>query len=165
MLQVVNILSSLIKSTRRRIKVLGLGKSDTRELYECAPFGVDATPPKGYKAIYAETGVKGKGVIIGYINTNQVAAIGEHRVYSTDADGKVKTYIHLKNDGTCELAGSVDNAVRYSELNKELQQFIQKVNTELAEISLGIGGAGGSYTPTVFTLDISKAKITEIKTP
>lgn len=115
-------------------------------------------------AIYAETGTKGNEVIIGYINKNQIADVGEFRTFSTDADGAVKFYIHQKNDGTCLLGGDADNAVRYQKLDDGLQQFKNLITAELVKIQTGITGVGGAYSPGTLTVDISQSKINEIKT-
>ena len=156
MLNAVKIISSEIDSkVRRVIKFLRLGKYDVQTSFQVAPYGVDSNPIKDMVAIYGPTGEKGKTVIIGYINKNQVAAPGEYRTFSTDADGELKFYIHQKANGTCEIGGSSHNLVRYTPLNSALQ-------TELGIIAAAINAiVPGSYSP---TLDITASKINEIKT-
>lgn len=47
------------------------------------------------------------GFIFGWRDaTDKIAAPGEKRIYSVDAEGKVVAALHLKNDGTIDAAGS-----------------------------------------------------------
>lgn len=47
------------------------------------------------------------GFVFGWIDaTDKIAAPGEKRIYSVDAEGKVVAALHLKNDGTIDAAGS-----------------------------------------------------------
>lgn len=164
-MQLVKIDSSTINSLKQRlVKVLRLGKSDVQTPREVAPFGVDAPAPKGWVGLFAETGIKGKPVLIGYINTNQQANPGEVRLYSVDSNGDEKTYFYLKSNGTIEVAGNADNLVRYAPLNQAISNFETFLQTELGKIQTGIATAGGSYTPGTVSIDISDAKINELKT-
>ena len=172
-MNIVKVLSTRISETKRLIKFLRYGKSDVQENYEVAPFGVDANPTKDMIAIYSKTDEIGNSVILGYINKNQLAEIGENRIYSTDADGVLSFYLHLKNDGTANFGGDTDFMVRYSELesafNELKDDFNTLVNTFNTHVHPGVtsGGASTSPTPTSGTTssaDISGAKIEEIKT-
>ena len=153
---------------RRIVKVLRKGNSDIQTSIECGPFGVDSGPLKDMIAVYGPTEEKGKTVIIGYLNKNQKADVGQLRLYSTKTDGTEMFYVWLKNNddgiGNLELGGTVDNAVRYQKLDDGLQQFKNLIQTELGKIQIGIAAGGGSYTPGTLTADISAAKIEEIKT-
>lgn len=153
-----------LSGKKRILQVLGMGANDVREPFECAPFGVDASPLEGMIAVYADTLNKEEAVIVGYINENQVSGPGEIRLYALDQSGDVKTYIHLKNDGSLELLGGTHNLIRHSPLNTSLQDLVAKINTELGKIATGITAAGGSYAPAPVSIDISSAKIQEIKT-
>lgn len=115
-------------------------------------------------AVYSETAEKGKDVIVGYLNKNQLADVGESRMYATDANGNLKLYVWLKADGTMELGGTADNAVRYQKLSDATTAYQNKVITELGKISAAIALLGGSYTVGDVSFDISQAKINEIKT-
>lgn len=163
--------SNIIDETGHRIlKCLGMYGANTAD--NVAPFGDDSVPVQGMDAIYADTASDELPVIIGYININCVAGEGEKRLFSLKKiialDGTISYveafYTWHKNDGTYEIGGNVDNAVRYEKLNEALQQHITKLETQLTEIAAGIATGGGSYTPGDISLDISQAKINEIKT-
>ena len=165
MVDLVKTISSEIDSIGRRLlKLLRYGKSDVQNVYVASPYGVDSNPIKGMIAVYAESSVKGEPVVIGYINKNQLAEIGEHRIFSTDDQGNIQGFIWLKNDGQIQLNGTGDNLVRYSPLNQELQSFKDSIQTELTKIQTGIVGAGGAYTPGILEVDISDSQIQELET-
>lgn len=166
MVNLVKILSTEWDNFHRRVvKFLRFGQSDVQTCLEAAPYGVDANPIKDMVAIYATSVSREEKIILGYINKKQIAAPGEHRLFSTDSSGEVQTFLWLQNDGTLQLGGEEDHAVRYQPLYEELQNFKNLVGAELSKAAAGIAAAGGSYTPGELTLDISKAKIDNIKTP
>lgn len=166
MLNFVKVDSFSIDSLSKRIvKFLRLGKKDVQTSYEVSPYGIDAAPVKDMIAIYAPTGEQGKTVLLGYVNRKQLATAGELHLYSTDSNGTEKFRIKLRGNGTVEVGGDAHNAVRYTPLNTELSNFKTQIQAELAKIQTGITMGGGSYTPGTLTLDISNAKIDEIKTP
>lgn len=150
---------------RRVVKLLRFGKNDVQSPIEAAPYGHDSNPIKDMIAIYGTTQRQGDTVVVGYINVNQLAEVGENRLYSTNANGDLQTYVWLKNNGDILLGGDADNAVRYSPLNNELSSFKTQVQAELAKIQIAIAGVGGVYTPGTLSLDISQAKTDKIKTP
>ena len=102
-MKVVKIISSAIEEGFRRIKFQRLGKSDVQSSYQANPFGVDSQPIKDMQAIHAATGEKGESVVLGYINKALAAADGEIRIFSVDSDGALKSYVHVKADGTIEI--------------------------------------------------------------
>ncbi len=159
------LVSSAIENGVRTLKAIVLGKDDVRTALEVTPFGVDSNPTEGLMAIYVETSAKGDRIIVGYLNTNQLAEVGGTRIFSTDKDGNAATSIYLRADGTIEVRGTGDNMVRYIPLDSGLQSFKSQIQAELALIAAGIAAAGGSYTPGTLSVDISGAKIDEIKTP
>jgi hypothetical protein len=173
MINIVRTIDTTVDSIGRRIvKFFRLGKT-VETAMQAAAYGTDAQPIEDCIAIYAQTGVKGKTVIIGYINKNAVAGVGEHRLFSTDADGAVQFYIHLKNDGTCEIGGSANHMTRYEELetafNELKSDFNTHVNNYNTHVHPGVlaGPASTAVTVSVSTpsqADISGAKIDEIKT-
>lgn len=153
---------NLIKAGRRALKVLEYG-AKTADVV--GPFGDDSAPLKDMIAIYSQTGENGDNVIIGYLNSNQISQPGEKRIFSLKPDGSLSFALHLKTDGTCEIGGSTDNAVRYTPLNDALQLLQTAINTEHTKIATAINAlAPGSYVPEPITVDINQAKIQEIKT-
>ena len=134
-------------------------------LYISSPFGVDSNPLKDMVALYAPTGEKGETTIIGYLNKNQLAGIGENRLFSLKENGDLATYIWMKNDETMEIGGDSDNMVRYAPLNSGVQQFKSDVNIELVKIAAVLNTIiPNSYPPPTLSIDISNSKIDEIKT-
>jgi glutamate/tyrosine decarboxylase-like PLP-dependent enzyme len=152
----------LIENGKRILKVDQYGAKTAKV---AANYGDDSQPLKNMTAIYSPTAVNSEPVIIGYINTNQVAQEGEKRIFSQSLDGSVSFAIHLKTDGTCEIGGNIDNAVRFNALSSSLTASDNLLNAELAKIAAAIGSLGGVYTVAPVTTDISTSKIDEIKTP
>jgi len=164
-LNIVKVISTeLDKQKKRLVKFLRFGSSDVQTSIEANPYGLDSNPIKDMVAVYAETTGKGDTVIVGYLNKNLKADVGEFRTFSTDENGNEKFYTWIKNDGTYEIGGTVYNAVRYQKLEDALTVFENKLTAQLSLISTGITAGGGSYTPGDVSIDISAAKINEIKT-
>lgn len=142
-----------------------MGRADIQESYESAPYGFDSVPVKDLRAIHAETGEKGKTVVIGYINVKQLASLkpGEVRIFSTDKDGNLKIDIRLKDDGTIEMGGTGDFMVRFDELKTGFDKLKSDFNGFLTHVH---GAAGTPPVPVVLpsTASIDDAKIDEIKT-
>lgn len=175
----VKTISTEIDSLSRRVvKVLRYGTKDVQTAIESAPFGIDANPYKDLIAVYGKTDSKGKKIILGYLNKNQIADVGEIRLYSTDSSGVEKFYTFLKNDGTMEIGGNSDNMVRFSELENAFNELKSDFNTLVTtfngHIHTTTATVGATPTPGVIaptttpgtssTADISPAKIDEIKT-
>jgi len=156
-------LSRVKEATAEFIKVLRYGKSDVQTIEPILPSGIDSKPLKDDLAVHSNTNDRSDSVCLGYIWKSELTQHGEIRIFSRDSDGAEKTYMYLKNDGTIEFAGTVDNLIRYAKLNTALQDFKTKINTELGKIATGIAAGGGSYTPLLTTIDISLSKITEFK--
>lgn len=160
--------SSTLNTIGQRL-VKGFFSIGTATAHQIAPFGDDSVPIIGMDVIYAETESDEQPVIIGCLNLNLMAGPGEKRMFSSklNPDGETYSqvfYTWMKSDGTFEIGGAVDNAVRYAKLNEGLQAQINKMQTQLSLIAAAIAAAGGSYTPGDITMDISAAKINEIKT-
>lgn len=164
--------TELNKVARRLVKVRVLGRDDIQKVEQASPFGVDSNPVKDMVAVYSNTGVKGESVIVGYLNRNQLAAVGEYRTFSTDADGAVKFYIHQKNDGTCEIGGAADHMVRYSKLEEAFNRMRTDLNALIQKFNNHTHVETGGTTNKVSladqadkcNADISPAKIAEIRT-
>jgi hypothetical protein len=173
--RLVKVLSTEIDQRARRIiKYLGFGRHDVRTSKQIGPYGTDAHPIPGMRALYVKSAQNGEVLIVGYINRNALAAVGEHRIYSTDTDGVVKTYIHLKNDGVMLLGGDADYAVRFNALKSEFDKLVEDHNSLVSKFNShvhpGVQAGGGSTGATLTTenpstADISGAKIETIKTP
>jgi hypothetical protein len=167
------VLSQLISAVTNKVRnltVIGLGKT-TRSAKEIAPYGIDCNPVSGMMALYATTGNNSDRVIIGYINTQQLAAAGECRIYWTDADGNEKGKIWGREDGTVEIAGTsgsvnANHAMQWEAANTQLQtSVVTFINAQLLLIEAGIIAGGGTYTPGTMTLDLTTAKATKILIP
>lgn len=176
MLNLVKTISTELDNLNRRIvKFLRFGKSDVQTSLQASPPGVDANPIKNMVAVYASTEEKGKTVIVGYINKNQVAKPGEHKIFSMNDEGDEETYIYLKDDGTMEIGGASDFMVRYNELETAFNELQDSVNEMVDEWNaFATAYVPGSPTvtglpPTANTVsnasaDITPSKIEEIKT-
>lgn len=159
---------STLNSIRQRL-VKGFFSIGTATAEQIGPFGDDSVPLKGMDVIYAETESDEQPVIMGCLNMNLLAQPGEKRMFAMklNPDGKTYSqvfYTWMKADGTYEIGGAIDNAVRYAALNAGLQAQIVKMQGQLTAIAAGIATAGGVYTPGDISLNITAAKIDEIKT-
>lgn len=165
MVEKAKVLSTETDSTGRRI-VKGYLLGNTPETaFEAGPFGLDSNPVKNKIAIYAKGRENGKMFVVGYINIDQVAEVGETRLFSTDADGELKFHIWLHSDGTAEIGGNTDNAVRYSKLEEAFNELQGKFNDFVdAYVPGGPSSVGLPAVAERSEADITKAKIEEIKT-
>lgn len=158
------IISTLVQKGILIVKILASGSSDIKTVYNLLPFGIDSNPTKGYRAIYSRTDVKGENVLIGIINNKVLTDIGEVRFHSENSDGDEVFFVHIKNDGNCEFNGNIDNFVRYQKLEDGLSTMVSDINAELTKIQTAIVALGGSYVKSDISLNISDAKIDNIKT-
>lgn len=161
---ITKVKDAFIEAGIRFIKVLRYGNDDVQETEQIGPFGIDSSPINDMVAIYLDTTIKGEEVIIGYINKEQISAPGETRMYAVNDDGILKSWIHLKKDGTIEMMGNGNNLVRFLSLENSLKAFKDSINTELVKVQSAITGLGGIYTISPLNIDISASKINEIKT-
>jgi hypothetical protein len=84
---------------------------------------------------------------------------GEQRLYSLDADGTLQAFIKLLASGVIHINGDADFAVRFDALDQALQLFVNQVNAALG------GKLDGGGTPGATALDISGAKVDNVKVP
>lgn len=152
---------AVLNSAKRVLKVEQFG---VKTASESMPFGMDSSPIKNMTAIYSNTSNDAESVVIGYINTNQIAQQGETRLFSLDSNGSLKSYVHLKNDGTIEMNGDSDFLIKFNELQTILNTLATNINAEHTAIASAIGLLGGSYVPTPITINITSAKNERIKT-
>lgn len=176
MLNIVKIISTAVEKTRLKVKFTALGSADVKTSENVTPFGLESNVPKGYRGIYANTGVSGDRVLLGIIKKDITTAVGQTKLYSEDAEGAEAFYILLKEDGTAELGGNADNAARFSklksgfdELKDDLNDLKQKWNTFAAAYVPGspttVGLPPSASTSATSTASIDNAKIDEILTP
>jgi|SRR6185437_1077279 len=171
-----SVINSVLDGGYRVMKVLRFGKSDVQTADEATPYGLDSSAVKDMIAVFSDTVTKGEPVIIGYLNKQQLAQPGEFRLYSTDNDGNLITYIWLHNaagDGQIELGGTTDNAVLYSKLETAFNQLKNDFNNFVtifnSHVHPGVqtGGGSSAVTTTLGTdssADITPAKNNKIKT-
>ena len=161
MLTLVKTISTQITNLIRTIKVLRYGNDDTVTGMEAMPYGDDSNPIAGMDAVYLELSSRKNKVIVGYINKQQLADIGEKRIYSTDANGNVQFYIWLHADGTCEFNGNTNHLTQYEALATAFNELQTKFNNFAAAYTPGSPTSVG--TPPVIaqsTADITQAKLT-----
>lgn len=166
MIRIVQYISARIESFRWF--KFNISKANTQEVRVVGPFGIDAVPVKDMMAVFANTKMKGKGIIFGILNTNNSAAEGEVRLYSLNADLDEQTYLHIKVDGTIEIGGVGDFAVRYSKLEEAFNQLKDDYDSHIhvTTATISSGGAGVIQPVAVgSTADISDAKVDEVKLP
>lgn len=162
MIALAKYFSSIIENGKRIIKSKGIGGS-VMTTKEVGPFGFDAQPPEGWTAIYADTTNADESVIIGYINKNQLAGIGESRMYSVDAQGEVMATILCDASGRISLNGNQYSSVRYEPLETGLNANDNLINAELQKISIALGTLGASYIVAPVSTNITTAKSETIK--
>lgn len=163
-MRITNIISTAITKGRLIIKVLGLGSKDVQTVYNIAPFGVDSNPSKNYRGIWARTENAEDRILLGILFERVLSQAGELRLYAENSSGSEVFSLHLKNNGTAEIGGNVDNAVRFQKLDDGIKSMVSDLNTELGKIQSAITGLGGTYAKSDVALDISAAKINNIKT-
>lgn len=170
----------------RTVKATVFGPKDVKSAPEGVPFGIDSNPIAGMKAVYIQTSAAGQPVIIGYyVNSDKptpnqpVAMPGEARLYSTDANGNLITYLWLHNtagDGQVEIGGTADNAVSYNNLQVQFNELNSKFNKLVDAFNQHEHATAATGPPSIptpvpllipaieSTADITQAQKKEIKT-
>lgn len=173
---ITKVISSVLDSIGRRfVKFTAFGRSDVQEKLQISPFGIDSNPIKDMVAVYSPTNEKGKAVVVGYINKNQLADVGETRIFSEDSGGNAVMFLHLKNDGTAQFGGNSDFMVRFSELKTGFDDLKTDTNKMIQEWNLfaaayvpgsptALGTPPIANTTPVSAASIDSSKIDEIKT-
>ena len=173
----IKTISSRISETFTKVKFYRYGKSDIQETKQATPFGIDSNPIADMTGLYIKTDVQGETILVGYINKNAIADVGELRLFSTNTNGGEKAYCHFKNDGNIHFNGDEDNMVRFSELKTAYEELQTKFNDHVANWNLwcntyvpgspvftGLPATAVSLVSTVSSGDIDPAKIVKIKT-
>lgn len=154
--------SSVIEAGKRILKIEGLGGTAATAT-ESMPFGFDGNPIADMIAIHSTTSNNSENVIIGYINKNQLAEVGESRMFSLDSNAALKAFVWCKSDGTIQLNGSDHFAVRFDPLKQSLDNQNTLINAELVKIQTAIGTLGGAYIPATVSTDIATSKSIDVK--
>lgn len=173
--KLVKVISARLDNLGRLlVKFTGSGREDTQEVVTVSSFGIDSFPIKDLIAIQAKTQVSGESVVVGFILKDRVADVGETRIYSTNENGVVQQYIHLKNDGTAEFGGTGDFLTRYLPTAATIEEIQDDIATLKNILSTWVpvpndGGAAlktaaASWAATPLIESISDAKITEFNT-
>lgn len=171
-MNLVKIISSKISGAVQYVKFLRYGDSDVQEKKTATPYGIDSNPIPEMIAVYAETGVKGESVLVGFINKNAIAQPGELRLFSTNTSGVEQAYLYFKADGAIHLNGTDDNMVRFSKLKTGFDQLRTDLNNLVTMFNVHVHLSAAPTVPTSTptsvatssTATINAAKITDIKT-
>lgn len=155
---------------KRVVKFLRLGKNDVQEKAIASIPGIDANPIKDMRAVMIPTQMLGKEVIVGFLVKNQESEPGEIRVFSVDDDGAEQIAIYLKKNGTIEIGGNGDFAVRFNALETGFNALKTQLNTFMTVYNAHthldpVSGSTGapSATGVAATASISAAKVDEVK--
>jgi len=176
-MNIVRILSTRFDDSKRLIsKFLRNGSDDVAESFTAEPFGLDSNPIKNIRAVFSKTESTADSVTIGFINEKKETKTGESRLFSTDENGELKIFVHLKNDGTIEFGGDVGNLTRFQELETAFNQLKADHNKLVTAFNTHMHPTAAVGTPSpptpvpnvipaiTSTADMSGAKIEEFKT-
>ncbi len=117
--------------------------------------GQDENPINGTRVFILEVGDSYKIAIAADDGVAPWGETGEKRLRSIDDDGAIQAFIKLLKTGIIEINGDADFAVRFNALDTALQSMLTALNADIASA----GGTGNT------TLDISAAKVDEVKLP
>lgn len=172
-MNLVKVISTEINDLKQRlVKILRYGNSDVQTPIQATAYGLDSNPIKDMIAVYSGTNSDETKVIIGYLNKNSLADVGEYRTFATDKNGVLKFYTWMKADGTYEIGGNTNYAVKFNELKTEFNLLKNNFNSHLTEYATHIhaggtiSGSTGITTPSAQTniSNIDNAKNSVIKT-
>lgn len=163
----------------RNIQAQFIEADDVQEVEQMQLAGFESNPPVGTKHLTVNLGGGWKQSFAENDGVAPDATLepGESKVYSSDG-GTVKAFIILRKDGTIELNGTGDFAVRFNELQTGFDKLKDDVNSQISTFdahihdttaTVGTGPPGvispTTTTGTPSTADISAAKIDTIKVP
>lgn len=170
-------ISAVIENGFRFVTFYGTSRSDVLKKIQYTPFGFDSMPTKDVPLVFDESGIRGKGSVLGYAKVVEELNEGDSAMYATDTDGNIVGKLIMLNDGTFKIGGDTDNMVRFTKLEKgfndlrsDLNSLIGKWNsfcTSYVPGSPTTVGLPATLTPSILlesTAEISGAKINEIKT-
>ena len=158
-----------IKTVKRGVTVatvkasLRLGQNVLADIY--AASGDDSPPLPDDMLYLGDNDATGGRVCLGAVDqvNAPVAAAGEKRLYARDANGAPVVIIWLKGDGTLELNGTADNAVRFSALETAFEAFQAEFNVHNHPTAPVGPISPPSNAPS--QADIAPAKVDEVKLP
>ena len=170
---------STITDKYRQVKTRLRGSADVRTPYQIAPFGDDSNPVADTDVVYLRTAnMNDPGYIIGCRLKDPLAAVGEKRLFSTDADGAEQTRVWLKSDGKINLGGTgasdnPNHAAQYeglrtafNQLRTDFNNLVTLYNAHTHVYSPGPGTptptAGPVAPGTISSADITTAKIDKL---
>ena len=143
----------------RDVRLLQVVISDPEDV-QTAEFlsgpGDDSAPELGSKVLLIGPGPAWKAVAACSDTVAPSIDSGERKLYSV-LNGVIQAFINLLSDGTLELNGGSDFAVRYTGLESAFNQL--KADFD-AHTGHSTGGA-----PPASTADISGAKVTTVRVP
>lgn len=148
----VKTISTALKAMVRTIKVSRFGKDDTVTGLEAMPYGDDSNPIANMDAVYLELSSRKNKVIVGYVNKQQLADVGEKRLYSTDVNGTPQFYIWMHADGTCEFGGKNNHLTQFEALQTAFNQLKSDFNAH-------VHSSNGTPPTVPSTADVSGAKL------
>ncbi len=171
-MNVVKILGTFVEGGRRIVKLLRFGRDDVQTSKQVTPYGFECNPVSDTVGLYTTTSSRNRTYVVGYISESNETEPGECRVFSTNAAGDVQIAFHYKADGTVEMGGKADNAVRYSKLKEafddlksDFNNLVNNYNAHTHPV-VSIGSPTGPAAPlgSPSAADITAAKIDELKT-
>jgi len=141
---------------------------DVRTIELIPKSGVDENPGNGCRVVVVDVdGDDNYSVGIAVTDDLTPSVLpGEKEIYSTNSPVTSKlARIKLDALGIIQLNGNIDNAVRYSKYNIDIQSIVTQVNANLALIATAIGNLGGSYTVAPLVVNTIASKVVEVKLP
>jgi len=126
--------------------------------------GQDENPIDGSRVYIIEVGESYKIAIAVDDGVTPTMDTGEKRLYSLSDAGVIQAFIKLLKTGIIEINGDADFAVRFDALQSKLTALEAQL---LAHVHPGVttGGGNTGVSVTAFDIDITAAKVDEVKLP
>lgn len=140
-------------NSKMQLIIKSISSRRTYTAPEYGPYGSDSRPTQNTAVAYSTTQIDGGEIIIGCLNKNRKAEIGEHRLFCTDKDGAYKFSLWLRADGTI-LIGDSDEpgdytnfSVSYNELKSDLDALKQSYNLLVSAFNTHMHATAGTGPP------------------